>query len=193
MKLIRKSMLLAMVLSLFVYLSVFGEEDKIVSVEMNTLEESFGVDAAGHHYVALKEAVKALAEEEALKSRQPKNRWGVSLSPAEFDLLARIVMLEAGGESPVGQQAVTEVILNRMVSPYYGGSLEYVLSARGQFSTWKMRYSSKAAHTPQVIASVNAVLEGQTNILPFHTLYFSRRAQNSRVQIRIGRHVFCNQ
>lgn len=147
----------------------------------------------GQSYNEFKETAKRLAEEAVLQPSQPENRWGISLTPAEVDLLTRIVMLEAGGESPLGQQAVTEVILNRMVSPYYGGSLEHVLSTKGQFTTWKMRYSAQAAPTPQVIASVNAVLRGETNILPFQTLYFSRKPQNRRIQISIGRHTFCNQ
>lgn len=122
-----------------------------------------------------------------------KNRWGIVLTPAEIDLLARIVMLEAGGEGVLGQQAVTEVIFNRMVSSCYGGSLEHVLGARGQFSTWKNRYSSRAVPSQQVLVSVLSVLNGETNILPVNTLYFSRKAQNRRVQTKIGRHIFCNQ
>lgn len=158
----------------------------------------------GESYAGLKEEAKRLAEEEKEQpelpveeeKKQPKlpgNRWGIFLTPSEIDLLARIVMLEAGGESALGQQAVVEVIFNRMVSPYYGGSLEQVLSARGQFATWKMRYSAQAAPTPQVMTSINAVLQGETNILPLQTLYFSRKPQNRRVQIRIGGHAFCNQ
>lgn len=147
----------------------------------------------GESYAGLKEEAKTLAEEEKEQPKLPGNRWGISLTPYEIDLLARIVMLEAGGESPLGQQAVIEVIFNRMVSSCYGGNLEHVLSARGQFTTWKMRYSAQAAPTPQIMASINAVLQGETNILPFHTLYFSRKPQNRRMQVRIGGHAFCNQ
>lgn len=149
----------------------------------------------GKLYAVLEEEVKTQAGALAAQTQpQPAgNRWGVVLTPAEFDLLTRIVMLEAGGESVLGQQAVTEVILNRMINQYYAGSLEQVLSAKGQFSTWKSRYSARAVPSAQVVASVTSVLNGETNILPLNTLYFSRRAQNRRVQIRIGGHVFCNQ
>lgn len=137
-------------------------------------------------------------QEEPAVSAEPeaqpiKNRWGIALTPSEIDLLARIVMLEAGGEGILGQQAVTEVIFNRMVSSCYGGSLEHVLGAKGQFSTWKNRYSSRAVPTQQVLISVLSVLNGETNILPANTLYFSRKAQNRRIQTKIGRHIFCNQ
>lgn len=134
-----------------------------------------------------------LQAEPPIPAEPIKNRWGIALTPSEIDLLARIVMLEAGGEGVLGQQAVTEVIFNRMVSSCYGGSLEYVLGAKGQFSTWKNRFSSRAVPSQQVLISVLSVLNGETNILPANTLYFSRKAQNRRIQAKIGRHIFCNQ
>lgn len=215
-----KRLCMAILLSFVYCLPVFGEENRENTENkqllyagthaledmalMITLDEENGASSitftqeiqsvsAGQSYDELKETAKHLAEESALQPQQPGNRWGISLTPTEVDLLSRIVMLEAGGESPLGQQAVTEVILNRMISPYYGGSLEYVLSTKGQFTTWAKRYSAQATPTPQVIASVNAVLQGETHILPFETLYFSRKPQNRRIQIRIGRHTFCNQ
>lgn len=213
----RKQIGIAVLLSILCCLPVFGEEkagqNADTSVVINTLSEiasaveewtdkgnrsqelSAELQAMdiGQAYAVVEEEARTQAKEANSQPRKAGNRWGISLSSAEFDLLTRIVMLEAGGESPLGQQAVTEVIFNRMVSPYYGGSLEHVLAAKGQFSTWKSRYSAQAQPTPQVIASAAAVLQGETNILPFETLYFSRKAQNRRVQVRIGGHVFCNQ
>lgn len=210
-----KRILIALGLSLFYCLSVFGNEKETTYQEgacsLDTMagivdENEYGNEnasisflqevqsiAVGESYAELKERAKASAAQENAQPKLQGNRWGIFLTPSEVDLLARIVMLEAGGESPLGQQAVIEVIFNRMVSPYYGGSLEHVLSASGQFSTWKMRYSAQAAPTPQVLASITSVLQGETNILPFQTLYFSRRPQNRHVQVRIGGHAFCNQ
>ena len=210
-----KRIMIALGLSLFYCLSVFGGEKETTYQEgacsldtmadivaeneyenenssISFLQEVQSI-AVGESYAELKERAKAPAAQENAQPKLQGNRWGIFLTPSEVDLLARIVMLEAGGESPLGQQAVIEVIFNRMVSPYYGGSLEHVLSARGQFSTWKMRYSAQAAPSPQVLASITSVLQGETNILPFQTLYFSRRPQNRRVQVRIGGHAFCNQ
>lgn len=129
---------------------------------------------------------------ECAEMLQPKNRWDIELTIEEFDLLCRIVMLESGGESTLGQQAVTEVILNRMLDDYYGGSLTHVLSAKGQFSTWSSRNSSRANPTTQVEESVRSVLDGETSILPFETVYFATRPANSRIQTQIGNHYFCN-
>lgn len=210
-----KRIMIALGLSLFYCLSVFGGEKEKTYQEgacsLDTMADIVAENeyenenssitflqevqsiAVGESYAELKERAKASAAQENAQPKLQGNRWGIFLTPSEVDLLARIVMLEAGGESPLGQQAVIEVIFNRMVSPYYGGSLEHVLSARGQFSTWRMRYSAQAAPSPQVLASISSVLQGETNILPFQTLYFSRRPQNRRVQVRIGGHAFCNQ
>lgn len=133
----------------------------------------------------------AYVKSEYLSDFPVRNRWNITLSADQIDLLERITMLEAGGESVLGQQAVVEVILNRMVNPQFCGTLEDVLSARGQFSSWKNR--NIAVPTNEVKESVRAVLDGETHILPFSTVYFSRGAQNSRVQARIGGHVFCNE
>lgn len=138
------------------------------------------------------------SQEEAIEAAAPVpgNRWGLLLNAEEVNLLARITMLESGGESDLGQQAVVEVILNRVYSPAYPNSVYDVLSqvdcGYRQFSTWKSRNSSSASPSAKVMGNVNAVLEGNTNVLPFETVYFSRKAANKRVQARIGNHVFCN-
>lgn len=49
--------------------------------------------------------------------------------PWEYDLMCRIVELEAGGESEECRAAVTAVILNRMQSGIWGESLSDVLTA----------------------------------------------------------------
>lgn len=130
--------------------------------------------------------VATLSEELAPTS----NRWGITLTEEERNILAQIVVLEAGNQCDAGQQAVIEVVLNRVVSPSFSNSVIGVLSQKGQFSTWK--YRSKGRPDSRVYANIDAVLSGQTNILPFNTVFFSRKAQNKRVQTVIQDHVFCN-
>lgn len=120
------------------------------------------------------------------------NRWGVTLNQDEINLMARIGELECGGESDIGQQAVFEVILNRVVDPSYPNTVHGVLSQRRQFTTWKMVNSGRANPSPRILQNLQIVLNGGSNILPLNTVYFSRGAQNKRVQTRIGGHVFCN-
>ena len=83
-------------------------------------------------------AVPELVEE--VKS----NRWNVTLTKSEIILLAKITFLEAGNQSDKGQQAVVEVILNRIYSDKFPNTLQSVLSQKNQFSTWKNRNIAKA-------------------------------------------------
>lgn len=130
-----------------------------------------------------------------VEKKVASNRWGISLSKSEIDLLAKIVYLESGGESDKGQQAVVEVIFNRMYEKgNFPDTLQGVLSQRAgkgyQFVTWVNR--NKAKPTERVYENIYKVLEGKTSILPYKTVFFSRGAYNNKIQIRIGGHVFCN-
>lgn len=120
------------------------------------------------------------------------NRWGVNLSPEEINLIARIGELECGGESDLGQQAVFEVILNRVASPEWPNTVHGVLSQKGQFTTWKNVNSRRAAPSDRIMNNLNIVLNGGSNIFPSYTVYFSRGPQNKRIQAHIGDHYFCN-
>lgn len=112
-------------------------------------------------------------------------------------MIARITMLEAGGESDRGQQAVIEVICNRIYSSEFPDTVYEVLSQNNhgveQFVTWKNRNIPAAEPSERVKRNVEAVLNGETHILPYQTMYFSRRGENGDVQVVIGQHVFCNQ
>ena len=120
------------------------------------------------------------------------NRWGITLTDDEIELLARIVMLEAGGEPDWGKDAVVEVIFNRIYDEDYPDTLEGVLSQKGQFTTWKNRNIEAATPTEEVYESIYYVLNGYTNVFPYETVYFGLTAQNDNVQLTIENHVFCN-
>lgn len=121
-----------------------------------------------------------------------QNRWGITLTDDEIELLARIVMLEAGGEPDWGKDAVVEVIFNRIYDEDYPDTLEGVLSQKGQFATWKNRNIKAATPTEEVYESIYYVLNGYTNIFPYETVYFGLTAHNDNVQLTIESHVFCN-
>lgn len=55
------------------------------------------------------------------------------LTDEEIELICRCVMSEAGGESPLVQEAVATVIFNRYFSPNFPNTFEEIL-APGQFS-----------------------------------------------------------
>lgn len=119
------------------------------------------------------------------------NRWGVELDEYQREVLAKIVDLESGNQSDEGQQAVVEVIFNRITSPSFPDDLISVLSQKGQFTTWK--FVNKGNPNERVYANIDKVVNGETEIFPPKTVFFSRGRQNPRVQARIGGHVFCNE
>lgn len=143
-----------------------------------------------------KENQTKVSEEEVLTEAQEdavvyQNRWNISLTQEEIDLLARIVWLESCGEPQRGQEAVVEVIFNRIASDKYPNTLYDVLSQGNptQFCSWKNR--NIARPTEKEYQSIENVLNGNTNILRNDTLYFSTEPLTSRLDVVIGGHSFC--
>lgn len=126
-------------------------------------------------------------EEEVIReSRYP----GLMLTTADLDLLAKVVWVEAQGESFEGQQAVAEVVLNRLVSPDFPNTLHDVIYAEGQFRSvpllndatpWQIQYEA-----------IEAAVYGP-NVLPMDVMYFAQQPTNNNVWGKIGGHVFCYQ
>jgi len=106
---------------------------------------------------------------------------------SDAELLAGIIWQEARGESDRGQQAVGEVVMNRVRSPRFPNSIAAVYAQRGQFSG----YGKALRPTDRERRNARLVLEGRTDILPDDVVYFSREPQNGRVWGWIGRHCFC--
>lgn len=125
-----------------------------------------------------------------LSNEKLPNRWNITLTSDEIVLLEKIVFREAGNQSLVGQEAVAEVILNRMISDKYPDTLYEVLSQSGQFSSWSVR--NVGTPTDSVKKAVQEVLDGNTNILSSNYLYFSRGGHSThKGVVRIGDHQFC--
>ena len=106
----------------------------------------------------------------------------------EQQLMAKIIWLEARGESQEGQQAIAEIILNRLVSGKFGNSIHDVIYGEGQFRTtpflkdadaWQAQYDA-----------IDDALSGP-NILPMNVYYFATYPENGRIWGKIGGHIFC--
>ena len=120
-----------------------------------------------------------------------ENRWNLSLTEDEIDLLAKIVWLEANGEPVEGQEAVVEVVFNRMASDLYPDTLYDVLSQNNpvQFVSWKRR--DKAHPTETEYQSIYNVLNGNTHLLRNDTMNFSTYPLTSNLDVKICCHYFC--
>jgi hypothetical protein len=63
----------------------------------------------------------------------------MQMTPQQRDLLIRTIVGEAASEPFMGQQAVANVVLNRLRAGRYGDSLENVILAKNQFEPWSTR------------------------------------------------------
>ena len=113
---------------------------------------------------------------------------GVELTWEQQQLLAKIIWLEARGESREGQQAVAEVVLNRLVSGKFGDTLEAVIYGEGQFRT--APFLDEAEAWQAQYEAIDNALEGPY-ILPMNVMYFATYPENDQVWGKIGGHIFC--
>ena len=116
---------------------------------------------------------------------------GVTLTMDEREMLARMVWVEARGETFEGQQAVAEVVLNRLVASNFQNSIESIIMAEGQFNSAKFLDDAEPNQTQY--EAVERALKGPY-ITPINTVYFGRGANiNGNVWKWIGGHCFSTQ
>ena len=112
---------------------------------------------------------------------------GIVMTEAELELLAKIVYLEARGESAEGQQAVVEVVFNRVLDPRFPGTVEGVIFAPGQFCTVPML--EKAYPTEAQYAAIGAAINSEGIV--GDAIYFATRPLTKNCVRQIGCHYFC--
>lgn len=118
-------------------------------------------------------------------------RYGdLTLSEADMDLVARLVWVEAQGEPDEGQQAVAEVVLNRVYSDRFSNTVRGVIYAENQFRGTK--YIEDAEPTQTQYEAVERALYGPY-VLPIDVTHFATYAVNKNVWGTIGGHTFCYQ
>lgn len=122
---------------------------------------------------------------------KPVDRYSeITMSDEELDELAEIIYHEARGESFEGQQAVAEVVFNRVIADNFPDTVHDVLHQKKQFST--VRLLNTAEPRQEQYDAINAALYGPT-ILPADVVFFSQKGENDNVWGAIGGHVFCYQ
>ncbi|MFQ8761825.1 MAG: cell wall hydrolase [Intestinimonas sp.] len=119
----------------------------------------------------------------------------ISMTEAERHELAAIIYLEARGEPAEGQQAVAEVVFNRVLHSAFPGTVHDVLhdgedTNIPQFST--IYALGRAEPTQAQYDAIDAALYGDT-ILDADVVFFSRNGENDRVWGQIGDHIFCRE
>ncbi|WP_336786939.1 cell wall hydrolase [Paenibacillus sp. MMO-177] len=121
----------------------------------------------------------------------------ISKSYSDDDLywLSRIVSAEAKGEPIKGQIAVANVVLNRVASGKFPGTIKGVIFAKGQFSPVS-NGSVYDKPTKEAIESAEKALNG-AKVIEKDVYYFfegrsatSRWSKSRKVAARIGHHTF---
>ena len=115
-------------------------------------------------------------------------RYGVELTWEEIKLLAKVVWVEARGECNEGQQAVAEVVLNRLVSEDFPDTIHDVIYAENQFRSAK--FLDEAQPYQLQYEMIENALYGPY-VLPEDVYYFATSAKTDKIWGRIGGHVFC--
>lgn len=128
-----------------------------------------------------------IEEEEEISAKT--NRYSeLEITEEDRELLARIVYLEARGQSFSGQRAVVEVVLNRVLDSRFPDTVYEVLYAPGQFTPAKSIASTTPTETQYEV--VDCVIN-ETPITTENTVYFATSALTKNVFAKIGDHYFC--
>jgi hypothetical protein len=117
-----------------------------------------------------------------------ESRYDIELTWEEQQLLAKIIWIEAQGESAEGQQAVAEVVFNRMMSEEFGNTLRGVIFAEGQFRS--IAFLEDAEAWQAQYDAIEKALEGPY-VLPMDVVHFATYPVNDSVWGQIGGHIFC--
>ena len=134
----RKALIFLLAFSLCMFTTAFASFDEIVTVEEQEILENFETPAE-----------ETPIEEDPVEEFVPA--W--ELTSEEYDMLAALIWLEAGGEGYAGMQAVAEVVYNHLTDPRFPNTLHGVIYRKGAFSTAKKISSTNAPLVARVAAA----------------------------------------
>ena len=140
--------------------------------------------------VAAADTNSELAIENSKKVRRYSE---IHIEEWELDEMAAIIYLEARNQSLKGQQAVAEVILNRVLYDGFPDSVYEVLhqgESKGVVQFTTVKYLDEAKPTETQYKAINAALYGEP-ILPLDVVFFSGDGENDNVWDKIDDHIFC--
>lgn len=113
---------------------------------------------------------------------------GLTLTEDETKLLAKLIYVEARGECEDGQQAIAEVVLNRLTSDLFSGSITAMINDESQFVPNKLIKEAKPGQAQY--EAIDRALYGPY-VLPKDVLFYGRVRTTDSVWGSIGGHIFC--
>ncbi len=112
----------------------------------------------------------------------------IELTLEEQNLIASMIWVEARGESFEGQQAIAEIVFNRMMSDQFQDTVEGVIYAENQFRSTP--FLDEAEPYSIQYEALERALEGPY-VLPEDVVYFATYPVTKNVWGDIGGHTFC--
>lgn len=146
-----------------------------------------GYSGAWVYERTLEETPPRYSEPRLDRSEENKN-YPITLTVEDRKLLAQVIWVEAQGECAEGQQAVAEVVFNRMLSDEFGDTVNDVIYGKDAFRS--VPYLEDAKPTQAQYEAIDRALYG-TPVLDQNVFYFATYATNSNVYKQIGNHIFC--
>ena len=113
---------------------------------------------------------------------------GLVMTEEETHLLAKLIYVEARGESENGQQAIAEVVLNRYTSGLFGTSLTAMINDEDAFVPQKLLKEAKPGQAQY--EAIDRALYGPY-VLPKEVMFYGCVRTTDSVWGEIGRHIFC--
>ena len=154
-----------------------------------TIEEEqaqIAAQKAAQEQAAREQAAKAAA---AQKSASRRQNAAVAASYDDVTLLAALIQCEAGSEPYEGKLAVGAVVVNRMRSGRYPGTVQGVIYQSGQFTPAASGKLAQVAASGPSSSCIQAAQEALSGVDNTGGAKFFRRA-GSRSGVVIGNHVF---
>ena len=112
----------------------------------------------------------------------------IPVTQSDIDMMAKLVYLEARGESYSGQVAVAEVVINRVLSRSFPNTVSGVVYQRGQFTpAYSIPYTTA---TQTQYNAVYDALNGNGVLNNHRVVYFAMGSSCGSYYTTIGNHVF---
>ncbi len=115
---------------------------------------------------------------------------GIELTQTDRDLMAKLLCMEGESEPFEAQQAMAEVILNRLAAGNFQSTIENIIFAEGQFASSNRLYLAEPTHIQY--EAIDRAYNGPYRV-PKDVVFFSAGKVNDNVYEKIGAHWFCYQ
>lgn len=173
--------------------SIHATADQISEAEAQALAYEQKIKEQDENISALQEK---LAEEIRMAQLATQSSWRdiseITFAEGDRYLLANLIYCEAGGEPYEGQVAVGAVVINRVLSSVYPGTVTGVIYQSGQFSPVASgRLALALAEnraTAKCYEAADAAMGGASNV--GNCVYFRTPIEGINPKYRIGGHIF---